>query len=332
MNFRKPTPGAFFLPIAILLTITIVAAFPIIAGKTIQAHQVQAAAADEVGIVGKNLQIAGQVLDLEAKPALFIDASCRELLDTAILLPAGKIPYIIVCAENEPDFMPAEFAYYWSKDMVDRAPLLVWYDQQLIGYMGQAVEPHLNEMLYPRLIGEGKIVNVINNGTAQNGATAAGQITGAVVEPGETFSFYDYVLPAKENGYVYGLTLFGQQWLPDIGGGVCRTSTALNFAVEDAQLEVIERHRHTGPVSYASRGEDTAVTRGGRWDYRFRNTTDESIQIYGEQNGNYLEFKIYALRGEKNLAPMACASFSQKFNLPADALSLRVMGGLPVRI
>jgi len=179
------------------------------------------------------------------------------------------------------------------------SPGLVWYDQKMIGYMFSAVEAQLDARRTPVLIGEGKIKNVISDGTTRNGATAAGQISGAVVASGEIFSFYEYVFPAAENGYVPGLTLFttakGQEWLPDIGGGICRTSTALHFAVQNAQLEVIERHKHTKSVTYAKRGEDTAVARSAGWDYRFRNTTDKSIQIIGEQNGDQLEFKIYAI-------------------------------------
>lgn len=230
---------------AVLLAVILLTASPFKARIIAESFPAQAIAANEVGIVGPQLQIDNNLLDLEARPSL-----------------GGN-------------------------------------DQKLIEYMFSSVEAQLDAMRSPVLIGEGKIRNVIRDGTTRNGATAAEQISGAVVAPGEIFSFYDYVFPAVENGYVPGLTLFttakGQEWLPDIGGGICRTSTALNFAVQNAQLEVLERHKHTKSVTYAERGEDTAVARSAGWDYRFRNTTDKSIQIIGEQNGDHLQFKIYEI-------------------------------------
>jgi len=290
---------SWFLTIALLLAGTLFAASPYEAKIIFQTFQAKAIAADEVGIVGQQLQIDRNQLDIAQRPALFIDASCQELIGAVRLIPIERRPYIIVTADTQPDFMPPDISYYWSPNTGTRSPALVWYEQKLIGYMYSAVEPQLYMMRYPMLIGEGKVENSIIDGASQNSIRAAEQISGAILKPGEIFAFYDYVVPSVKNGYVEGLTLFntdeGPQWLPDIGGGICTTATALNFAVQNGQMEVIERHMHTTSVSYAEPGEDTAVARSGGWDYKFRNTADQSIQIIGEQNGDYLEFKIYAI-------------------------------------
>lgn len=297
---RKPK----YLPIVILFTAILMIAVPYEVKIVIQKFQPQAIASNNVEIVGQYLKIDNQNLDIKKKPALFIDATCKDILSSLVLIPSEKRPYIIVAADQQPDFMPPGVDYYWTPDTGTSSPSLVWYDQKLIGYMYSAVNPLIKKMRYPILIGKGKIDNRLSNGSTHNAVKAAEQINGAVLKPGETFSFYDFVVPSVENGYAEGLTLFhtknGSQWLPDIGGGICRTSTALHFAVQNAQLEVIERHAHSKRVSYADPGEDTSVTRSGGWDYRFRNTTDKPIQIIGTQNGDALEFKIYQIFDTKD--------------------------------
>lgn len=266
----------------------------------IQAHQAAAIAANKVLISGNKLQIDNQTLDIQARPAIFIDSSCLELLLDILIIPEERRPYVIVRAASLPDFMPEGISYFWSPDTGTISPALVWYDGKLIGYMYSAVEPELYKLSYPRLIGEGQVNNPIDaDGTNQNAARAAEQISGTELAPGEVFSFYDYVVPSPANGYVEGLTLFnteeGPQWQPDIGGGICRTSTALNFAAQQADMETVERHNHSEAVSYAEKGEDTAVARSSGWDYRFRNTSDKRIRIVGVQQRDTLVFQIYEL-------------------------------------
>jgi len=295
MKFIQATFRTKAIPLAILLTALFLAAMPYDVRIMVQKMQSQATAANHIEIAGQYLVVDGEQLDLKLKPALFIDASCQDLLAAVIQVPLEKRPYLVVAADQEPDFIPAKVPYYWSAQTGAVSPSLIWYDQQPIGYMFAEVGPLVQEMLEPVLIGQGKITNNTGNGSGHNAVMAAKQISGAILQPGETFSFYDYVLPAKEYGYVEGLTLYGSQWLPDIGGGICRTSTALNFAVENAKLEVVERHHHSKPVTYAPPTRDTAVTRSGGKDYRFRNTTDQAIKIIGRQNGEHLEFEIYQI-------------------------------------
>ncbi len=271
-------------------------------GLILQPWQARAVAAHAVKIEGQYLNIDGQSLDLSLKPAVFIDVTSQSLLPHIMVIPAERRPYIIVQAEQQPEFMPPDTDYYWAPNTGTMSPALVWYEQKLIGYMYSAVEPELFKMRYPLLIGQGRVANRPGDGASQNAIRAGEEISGAVVKPGEIFSFYAYVAPSEENGYAEGLTLFtsdeSQEWRPAIGGGICKTSTALNFAVENAGLEVIERHHHTDAVSYADLGEDTAVARSGGWDYQFRNTTDKSIQIISQQNEDALEFRIYAILDE----------------------------------
>lgn len=289
----------WFFCLVVLLTCLLLTALPYRTQLHIQAHQAAAVAASQVAIVGPYLQIDNQSLDIQARPALFIDADCGDLIPDIMAIPEERRPYIIVSADTQPDFLPAELSFYWCPQTGTRTPALIWYDQKLIGYMYSAVEPQLYIMRYPMLVGESQMTNRLNDGGGQNAARAAQQISGILLAPGEVFSFYEHVTPSWANGYVEGMTLFntdeGPQWEPDLGGGICRTSTVLHFAVEQAGLEVLERHHHTEPVSYAKSGEDTAVARSAGWDYKFCNSSDKTIKIVAVQNGDQLGFRIYEL-------------------------------------
>lgn len=293
------TRKEIILTIAVLVAGLLFTLSPYRIRVAVQAEQANAIAATEIAIVGQHLQIDNQSLDIQAKSALFIDSSCRQLISDVMLIPAERRPYLIITADTQPDFVPPELPYYWSPNTGTRSPSLVWYDQKLTGYMYSAVETELYQMRFPMLIGQGQVTNTIANGDGQNAARAAEQINGAVLRPGETFSFYKYVVPSVANNYVEGMTLYttetGLEWMPDIGGGICRTATALNFAVQNAKLRVVERHHHSKPVTYAELGEDTAVARSAGWDYQFRNTCDNPIQIFASQNEDHLKFEIYQI-------------------------------------
>jgi hypothetical protein len=80
----------------------------------------------------------------------------------------------------------------------------------------------------------------------------------------------------------------------DVGGGVCRTSTAVHHAVLKAGLKVVERHSHSIPVEYAKPGFDAAVN-WGVWDYRFLNNTRNPIKIVVGIQGDVIEAQLYSI-------------------------------------
>lgn len=114
-----------------------------------------------------------------------------------------------------------------------------------------------------------------------NAALALKYLSGARLEPGEVFSFNEAVGPrTEERGFLVGLSGVRGRYFPDVGGGVCRAATALNRAVVQAGLEVVELHRHPGGADYAPDEDDAAVW-WGRWDYRFRNDLPVAVAVYG---------------------------------------------------
>jgi hypothetical protein len=90
-----------------------------------------------------------------------------------------------------------------------------------------------------------------------------------------------------------GTTTTTPVWADDIAGGICKTATVLNLAVENAGLDVTERHHHSMPVPYVPVGQDTAVARSAGWDYCFVNNGSVPIKIESVVSGDTLRFQIW---------------------------------------
>ncbi|MBM7867339.1 hypothetical protein GTO89_11190 [Heliobacterium gestii] len=109
----------------------------------------------------------------------------------------------------------------------------------------------------------------------QNASVALDRIDGLVLKPHEVFSFNQAVGPREaKNGFGLGKVLVGNQYVTEMGGGICFSSTIVHQAVvhadEASGLTVLERHRHTRQAPYVEPGGDATVYYGVM-DYKFRN-------------------------------------------------------------
>lgn len=112
-----------------------------------------------------------------------------------------------------------------------------------------------------------------------NARLAADKINNTTIQPQSIFSFNSAAGPFDTSkGYGIGTVIENNRYVPGIGGGVCKTSTALYNAALDAGLEIIESHRHTMPVGYAEPGKDAAVSYGVI-DLKICNNRSNPIQI-----------------------------------------------------
>jgi len=249
-------------------------------------------------------------LDISEKGALFIypDGS-RDVLQAAKELPEEKRPYIIINsgtkeqAERELKKMGLDEEYYFLKgeSPADTVPSLFYVENgELKKSLCSLATEKLDEWKYPILLSSAEVENK-QGASGHNAIQAAKSLNGAVVKPGEEFSFYEYVgVCSVERGYKVGRSIMqtpeGPKMVPDVGGGICRTSTVLNFAVKNCPgLEVTERHCHSMPVSYAPPGEDTAVARSSGWDYRFVNNRERPVQIKAIWHDQTLRIEIWEL-------------------------------------
>lgn len=107
---------------------------------------------------------------------------------------------------------------------------------------------------------------------------ASNYINGKILQPNEKFSFWDTVGKCTyDKGYKDATVYSNGKKTQGIGGGVCQVSTTLNMAVKSAGITTNAR-QHSLPVSYASR-EDEATVSFGNTDFKFTNTTGQTIMI-----------------------------------------------------
>ena len=132
---------------------------------------------------------------------------------------------------------------------------------------------------HPSQIGSYSTAYSSGTSRASNIALAVSRINGVVIQPGESFSFSQTILPRTvANGYVEAPTIVNKKYVPGIGGGICQVSSTLYAAMLNAGLPATERHPHSLKVAYIPEGMDATIS-GNTLDLRFTNTFAEPIQI-----------------------------------------------------
>ncbi|MDR0840315.1 MAG: VanW family protein [Christensenellaceae bacterium] len=140
-------------------------------------------------------------------------------------------------------------------------------------------------------------------------------LNGAMVQPGETFDFNEFIGPRTESrGWPLAPGIVdGERYELQAGGGICQVSTTLYNALlragavrsdvsETAQaalaapLNITERNKHSWPSSYADRGLDATVSTGGK-NLIFINQTNSPLYIFADCNQQDYLMTIY-LYGE----------------------------------
>jgi vancomycin resistance protein YoaR len=124
---------------------------------------------------------------------------------------------------------------------------------------------------------------------------SAKAVNGHTVMPGDLFSFNKTTgQRTEEKGYKEAIAISGGQSVPDIGGGVCQTSSTLFNAVARADLEIVYRSPHAWPSTYVQKGMDATVN----WpdlDFKFRNNKDTPIFIISYYNDRKVTVEIYGM-------------------------------------
>ncbi len=122
---------------------------------------------------------------------------------------------------------------------------------------------------------ENKVTNI---------ALACRKVNGIVIRPGETFSFWKTIgSTTKRKGYREGLIISRGKVSSGTGGGLCQMGNLIHWMVLNSPLTVTELHHHSDALFPDERrrvpfGTGTSV-QYNYVDYRFRNTTDQPVQI-----------------------------------------------------
>ena len=113
---------------------------------------------------------------------------------------------------------------------------------------------------------------------------ACRKINGIIIAPGQTFSYWHTVgKTGKRNGYREGLVISKSGLTSGYGGGLCQMANMIHWLVLNSPLEVTELHHHSDALFPDERrrvpfGTGTSVSYNNV-DYRFKNTTDQPVQI-----------------------------------------------------
>lgn len=117
-----------------------------------------------------------------------------------------------------------------------------------------------------------------------NIALGSGLINGALVKPGEVFSFVGLVGPvSKEQGFKQAYVINSGKTVLDDGGGICQVSTTVFRAALNAGLPIVKRTAHAYRVGYYEQhgfkpGFDATVF-SPSVDFQFKNDTDHHILV-----------------------------------------------------
>ncbi len=118
-----------------------------------------------------------------------------------------------------------------------------------------------------------------DQGVKTNLQIACRKLNGYVIMPKALFSFNNVVGEGSaKNGYVNGRVLYREEARWEPGGGLCQVSTTLFNALLAAGFNIIERHRHLRPVTYAPLGLDATIYYGKK-DLRLKNPFNQKFNI-----------------------------------------------------
>ncbi|MBR3454886.1 MAG: VanW family protein [Bacteroidaceae bacterium] len=120
---------------------------------------------------------------------------------------------------------------------------------------------------------------------ADNIRLACSRINGLVIQPGETFSFWEMVgKTSKKNGFSEGRVIVNGKLVAGVGGGLCNLANSLNLVVLHSPLTITEVHHHSDALAPDPGGKRVPFSAGTSVnynfiDYRFRNDTLQPVQL-----------------------------------------------------
>lgn len=140
----------------------------------------------------------------------------------------------------------------------------------------------------------GQVDMRLQENKAVNLALAAPRVSGILIRPGETFSFWRLVgNTTAARGYREGLTIAAGHTASGIGGGMCQFTNLLHWMVLHSPLTVVERHHHNGLDLFPDFGRQVPFGIGtavayNYIDYRFCNDTEQTFQLLVWVDDEYL--------------------------------------------
>ena len=132
----------------------------------------------------------------------------------------------------------------------------------------------------------GNVDMYLQENKAKNLSLATPKIDGILIYPGEVFSFWKLVGKCRASlGYKEGVTISNSKVSSGIGGGMCQLTNLIHWMILHSPLEIVEHHHHDELDLFPDYnrkvpfGTGTSITYN-YLDYRFKNTTDNTYQLF----------------------------------------------------
>jgi len=131
----------------------------------------------------------------------------------------------------------------------------------------------------------------------KNIAHGAAQVSGTIIQPGETFSLIKTLGPIDgAHKWLSELVIKGNVTKPEFGGGLCQIGTTVFRAAMDSGLPIVERQNHSYRVVYYEPAGTDATIYDPKPDLRFLNDTGNPIFINAYIKGDEATFEFWGTR------------------------------------
>lgn len=145
------------------------------------------------------------------------------------------------------------------------------------------------------------VFNPNSKNRTSNIVIARKKLNGLIIMPNEVVSFNDRVGPrTEEAGFLEAASYQNGKKALSIGGGICQLASTLSGATINLKLTVIERHRHSLPVSYIGPDKEATVVYGAK-DFKFKNTTNDVLFVKSFIIKNKLYVEYWRCKPAKNI-------------------------------
>lgn len=159
-----------------------------------------------------------------------------------------------------------------------------------------------NSLIRRRL---GNVDMELQENKAINLTLAAPLVSGVLIHPGETFSFWRLVgNPTARRGFREGLTIAAGEARRGMGGGMCQFTNLIHWMVLHTPLTIVEHHHHDGVDLFPDFNRQIPFGTGtsiyyNYLDYRFRNDTEATYQLLVRVEGEYLRGELRSDRSQR---------------------------------
>ncbi len=134
--------------------------------------------------------------------------------------------------------------------------------------------------------------NSLAENRSYNIKLACEKINNVLLLPGDSFSMNKFLGPRTlENGYKEAPIILKDEFVPDVGGGVCQVTTTLYCSALLSKLKITSRKPHSLPLGYVPASFDATIA-GDYIDLRFDNSMDSSILISTQVTGGTINIRI----------------------------------------